>query len=169
MKYADLAKLVTIQKTDKEGSPLQNAFTILALGGVGYFIWSKIKSELKSSAQKKANDELYQKEQDPKINLSYKPSQFKAWADKLEDAFNPDFFAGTDEEAIYSIMRYLKTNNDWLELNRAYGVRNWYDNYIPFDQGRDLNLVSTLQKELDTEEKNKVNQILKNRNIKYRI
>jgi hypothetical protein len=169
MTTADITKLLTFQKNDKEGSLLQNAFGLAIIVGGGYFLYRQIRSELKTNAQKKANEKLYTEEQNPKIKLTYKPSQFKTFADKLEDAFNPDFFAGTDEQAIYQIISYLKTNNDWLELNKAYGLRNWYDNYIPFDQGRDLNLVSTLQKELETSEKNKVNTILKSKNITYRI
>lgn len=164
-----LANLLAIKKGDKEGTPIQNAFALLILVGGGYLLFSKIKNELKDAAQKKKNDELYKDEQDPKQKLSYKRSQFNAWADKLEDAILGTTFNNTDEEAIYQVLRNLKTNNDWLELNRAYGIRKWYNSNIPFHWGEDKNLVSALQADLDTEEKNKVNKILSIRNITYRI
>ena len=169
MNPAALANLLTIKKSDKEGTPIQNAFALLILVGGGYLLYSKIKKELKDAAQKKKNDELYKDEQDPKVKLSYKRSQFEAWADKLEDAILGTTFNNTDEDEIYRVLRFLKTNNDWLELQRAYGIRKWYDSNIPFHWGTDKNLVSALQADLDSEEKNKVNAILKARNISYSI
>jgi hypothetical protein len=169
MNPAALANLLTIKKGDKEGTPIQNAFALIILVGGGYLLFSKIKKELKDAAQKKKNDELYKDEQDPKIKLSYKRSQFEAWADKLEDAILGTTFNNTDEEEIYRVLRFLKTNNDWLELNRAFGIRKWYNSQIPFHFGTDKNLVSSLQADLDSDEKQKVNKILEIRNIKYRI
>jgi hypothetical protein len=64
------------------------------------------------------------------------------------------FFDFTDEEAIYSIMRKLKTNNDWLELMKAYGKRKYYDpTSATYIFGKDINLITALQLELDTKEK----------------
>ena len=165
-----LGKLLTTTKgVPKIGKPLQNVLAFVLLAGGAYYIYNKIKTELKTAAQKKKNDELYKDELDPKIKLSYKRSQYEAWADKLEDAIAGTLTNPTDEEEIYRVMRMLKTDNDWIELNRAFALRKWYDEYIPFHGGIDLNLVKQLQKDLDSKEKNKINEILKIRNIKYRI
>jgi hypothetical protein len=76
----------------------------------------------------------------------------------------------TDEEAIFSIMRQLKTNNDWLELMKAYGLRTYYDpTSLTYITGKKINLLTALQLELDTKEKSKVNTILKNKGIRYRV
>jgi hypothetical protein len=64
----------------------------------------------------------------------------------------------------------LKTNNDWLELMKAYGKRTYYDpTSASYIFGKDINLLTALQLELSTAEKNKANTILKNNGIKYRI
>ena len=91
-------------------------------------------------------------------------------ADKIEDAFNMQWFDGTDEEAIYTVMRQLKNNNDWIELNKAYGDRTYYDpTSFTYIFGKPINMVKGLQLELDSNEKKKVNTILGLRGITYRI
>jgi len=129
----------------------------------------QIKSELKAKFQEKKNEKLFEEEKNPKIKLTYKPSQYITWADKLEDAILGTTFNNTDEDAIYKIMYYLKSNNDWLELNKAYGIRKWYNSNIPFHQGTNKNLLAALQADLDTDEKSKVNKILKSNGITYSI
>jgi hypothetical protein len=88
----------------------------------------------------------------------------------MEDSFNSNYFDQTDEAAIYSIMRKLKNNTDWLELNKAYGMRSYYDPFnLTYITGKEINLVKALQMELDTKEKNQVNYILKSKGITYRV
>jgi len=164
-----LLNALAIKKNDKEGSPTQNAFALLLLVGGGYLLYRQIKSELKAKFQEKKNEKLFEEEKNPKIKLTYKPSQYITWADKLEDAILGTTFNNTDEDAIYKVMYYLKSNNDWLELNKAYGIRKWYNSNIPFHQGTNKNLLAALQADLDTDEKSKVNKILKNNGITYSI
>jgi len=164
-----LLNALAIKKNDKEGSLTQNAFALLLLVGGGYLLYRQIKSELKAKFQEKKNEKLFEEEKNPKIKLTYKPSQYITWADKLEDAILGTTFNNTDEDAIYKVMYYLKSNNDWLELNKAYGIRKWYNSNIPFHQGTNKNLLAALQADLDTDEKSKVNKILKNNGITYSI
>lgn len=164
-----LLNALAIKKNDKEGSPTQNAFALLLLVGGGYLLYRQIKSELKAKFQEKKNEKLFEEEKNPKIKLTYKPSQYVTWADKLEDAILGTTFNNTDEDAIYKVMYYLKSNNDWLELNKAYGIRKWYNSNIPFHQGTNKNLLAALQADLDTDEKSKVNKILKSNGITYSI
>ena len=164
-----LLNALAIKKNDKEGSPTQNAFALLLLVGGGYLFYRQIKSELKAKFQEKKNEKLFEEEKNPKIKLTYKPSQYVTWADKLEDAILGTTFNNTDEDAIYKVMYYLKSNNDWLELNKAYGIRKWYNSNIPFHQGTNKNLLAALQADLDTDEKSKVNKILKSNGITYSI
>lgn len=156
------------QRNPNEKKPIKTAIAIGIGGLFGYGIYKLVGKELKEAIQKSKNKKLYENEKEPNVALSYPPSQFISWADKIEDAFNVNWLDFTDEDAIYSIMRKLKTNNDWLELNKAYGLRLYYS--IPdYPFGKDLNMVKTLQAELDTKEKNKVNSILKSKKIKYTI
>jgi len=164
-----LLNALAIKKNDKEGSPTQNAFALLLLVGGGYLLYRQIKSELKAKFQEKKNEKLFEEEKNPKIKLTYKPSQYITWADKLEDALLGTTFNNTDEDAIYKVMYFLKSNNDWLELNKAYGIRKWYNSNIPFHQGTNKNLLAALQADLDTDEKNKVNKILRSNGITYSI
>jgi len=113
----------------------------------------------------------YNKELD-KSKESYPKTQYKNFADAIEKAFNPYGFGyGTDEEAIYSVMRKLKTNNDWLLLNKAFGVREYIDySFNPFGNTYNFNMVEMINYEDEgSEMRNKINSILKSKNIKYRM
>jgi hypothetical protein len=154
----------------KEKRPIKTAIAIGIGALTALVLYKVVGKEIKAAIQKRKNTKLFEKEKEPNVKLTYKPSQYITWADKIEDAFNVNFFDFTDEEAIYSIMRKLKTNNDWLELMKAYGKRKYYDpTSATYIFGKDINLITSLQLELDTKEKNRVNLILKNNGIKYRI
>lgn len=154
----------------KEKRPIKTAIAIGIGAAIALGLYKIVGKELKEAIQKRKNKKLFESEQDPKVVLTYKPSQYITWADKIEDAFNVSWLDFTDEDAIYSIMRKLKTNNDWLELMKAYGKRKYYDpTSATYVFGKDINLLTALQLELDTTEKNKVNAILKSNGIKYRI
>jgi len=157
-------------KDPKEKRPIKTVIAIGIGAGVAYGMYKIIQKELAEAIKKKKNKKMFDEEIDPKIKASYKPTQFVTWADKLEDSFNSNFLDQTDEASIYSIMRKLKNNTDWLELNKAYGLRSYYDPFsLTYITGKEINLVKALQIELDTKEKNQVNYILKSKGITYRI
>jgi hypothetical protein len=113
----------------------------------------------------------YNKELD-KSKESYPKTQYKNFADTIEKAFSPYGYGyGTDEEAIYSVMRKLKTNNDWLLLNKAFGVREYIDySFNPFGTTYNYNMVEMINYEDEgSEMRNKINAILKSKNLKYRM
>jgi hypothetical protein len=157
-------------KDPKEKRPIKTVIAIGIGAGVAYGMYKIVGKELAEAIKKKKNTKLFDEEIDPKINASYKPSQFITWADKLEDSFNSNWLDQTDEAAIYGIMRKLKNNTDWLELNKAYGLRSYYDPFnLTYITGKDINLIKALQMELDSKEKKQVNYILKSKGITYRI
>jgi hypothetical protein len=154
----------------KEKRPIKTAIAIGIGAVVAVGVYKVVSKELKDAIQKQKNRKLFEKEQEPKVKLTYKPSQYITWADKMQDAFQMNWLNATDEEAIYSILRNLKNNNDWLELMKSYGKRTYYDpTSFTYILGKDINLLTALQLELSTGEKNKSNTILKNNGIKYRI
>ena len=156
-------------KTPNERTPIKNVLAIGIGAGIAYGLYKILGKDIRGAINDKKNKELFEKEKSGDKKLSYKPSQFITWADKLEDAF--ENFWGTDEDAIYSVLRKLKTNNDWLELNKAFGNRNYLDLYDEefWPPGKKVNLLRWLQLELDTAEKKKCNEILKSKGITYRI
>jgi len=157
-------------KDPREKRPIKTVIAIGIGAGIAYGMYKLIGKELAEAIKKKKNKKFFDEEIDENIKASYKPSQFITWADKIEDSTNVQWLDFTDEEAIYSIMRKLKNNTDWLELNKAYGLRTYYDLLNPtYITGKEVNLIKTLQLELDTTEKNKVNAILKSKGITYRI
>ena len=154
----------------KEKRPIKTAIAIGIGAVVALGVYKVISKELKDAIQKKKNKKMFESEKDPKVQLTYKPTQYITWADKMQDAFQMNWLNATDEEAIFSILRKLKSNNDWLELMKSYGRRTYYDpTSATYIFGKDINLLTALQLELDTTEKKKANTILKNNNIRYRI
>ena len=105
---------------------------------------------------------------------NYPPSQYRDWANAIQDAFNPYGWTGafTDEEAIYSIMRRLKNNDDWLLLKQEYAVRPYTD-YMEDVFGRvveNLNMTQAILKEDEGGEMQKrINNILAVNKLTYRI
>lgn len=157
-------------KDPKQKQPIKTAVALGIGAGVSVLLYKVLQKDIRGAIQKSKNQKLFEKEKDPKVNLTYKPSQYITWADKMEDSFSDYYLDFTNEEQIYKIMRMLKNNNDWLELNKAYGLRTYYDVLSPeYFFGKKANLLTTLQLELDSKEKEKVNSILKSKGIKYRI
>ena len=144
---------------------------VVGLGvGFAYVVSRYVRKNIDAIIKKRQEGREYSKEQTGK--LSFPPTQYKAWADGIQGAYDPygTFGAGTDEDTIYNIMRKLKTNDDWLQLQKDYGVRDYTDyTYNPFGTTTKVNLVESLNQELSGSEKNKVNEILKSKNITYRI
>jgi len=108
----------------------------------------------------------FSKEQTKK--LSYPKTQYKSWADTLTEAwYEYPFGLGTVEETVYAIIRKLKNNSDWLELQKAYGIRPYYYGGFKYD---DFNLVEAITFEDESGEmRKKINSILKSKGITYSI
>lgn len=79
-------------------------------------------------------------------NLTYEEYEYKQWADSLFRAFNG---WGTDEDAVYRILNYLVTIDDWLKLIVKYGT-----------DADKMKLPERLVYELSSSEQQKVNNIL---------
>lgn len=118
---------------------LKGAFGLVALIALLILLKKIIKLVQGGGTQKYENDLNSN-------NLSFSEYQYQQWADSLFIAFNG---WGTDEEATYRILNYLKTIDDWLKLIVVYGK----------DQD-DMRLPERLIYELNKREQDKVNQIL---------
>lgn len=105
---------------------------------------------------KKSTQNTYIKNIEDNINrnnLSYSPETYDGLADRIEEAIKG---AGTDEEAVFSVINQMKTKDDWLKLLLSFGVRD----YGTF--GKNLKgLVTWLQGDLDQDEFIKIQEKLK--------
>ena len=146
---------------------------IAVVGGIGYAVYKL--SQLKQTDDEKSDkDEAnYQKneleKEIKKKPLSYPLSQYKTFANIIEEACNEE---GTDEEAIYSTFRKLKSNSDYLALQIAWGnptrfvTPSWY---IFYTTGKNFSIPQLLRNDMSNSEISKVNKILSNNGIKYRV
>jgi hypothetical protein len=146
---------------------LKPALVVMGLTVGGFVAYRLIKRGGALGRQIKEGRE-FEKEKDPSKKLSYPPTQYKSWGDTLEEAwYEYPFGLGTVEETVYNIMRKLKNNNDWLELQKAYGVRQYYSG--GFAAGNKT-LVEAIAVEDDGGEmRKKINEIFKSKGITYRI
>ena len=150
---------------------IQKALIVGGVVVIAYLFSKKIGKFLNKNIKDVRENLDYSKELD-KTKESYPKTQYNNFADTIEKAFNPYGAGyGTDEETIYSVMRKLKTNNDWLLLNKAFGVREYIDySYNPFGTTYNMNMVEMINFEDEgAEMRNKINAILKSKNIKYRM
>ena len=98
------------------------------------------------------------------IKPTYYASQYVHFADKLYNAMitsNP--FDGTDEDAIYSVMRLMKNDVDINMLVKSFGTRR-----MEFSL-KGGGLAAFLQDDLDKKEMAIVNKILSDNNINYKF
>lgn len=98
------------------------------------------------------------------IKPSYSDSQYAAWANALQIAFDG---YGTDEVAIENIILMMKKDIDVLKLIEAYGVREIKGGWLMPNFTGDL--ASTLASELDSNEIRDMNQNLRNNGIQFQF
>lgn len=164
-----------IQKGFSELPPWAKGVISVGLLAGGAFIVYKLVQNFgvrgRQEIQENINikDEL--KEELTKNTLSYKSSQYDSMANVLETAMEN---AGTDEETIFSIFRMLKNNADYLMLQKTFGKRKYSGELFgvltsAIDPTRGNTLQQWLRFELSSSEIQKINDILKNRKITYRI
>jgi hypothetical protein len=149
---------------------------VAAVGGVIYLILKlqKAGSIIKSPEEKVDKEEAKQQQEELEREIKKKPltyplSQYKTFANVIEEACNEE---GTDEEAIYTTFRKLKSNADYLALQKAWGNPTRFvtpDFYLFYTTGKRFTIPQLLRNDMSDSEIRKVNQILANNNIKYRI
>ena len=113
-----------------------------------------------------ASNELDRLNQSPATRQKMSPYQAEQTSNAMFTAMDG---YGTNEDAIYVAFRQMKNNADFLAVTKAFGTR-----VVDAGQGswvKDMKgtLTQCLQDELDSDERKKVNEILKARNIRFRI
>lgn len=152
---------------------LKPIVTVGVLGLAGFITYELIKGKKNREAKKKEKGEIKQWEKEQGKNLTFPKSQYQNFADKIKQAFDPYGFSGygTDETSIYRVFNQLKTNDDFLELQKAFGVRKYIDySDTIFGDELNLNMVESILKEDEGGEMQAyINSQLKKKGIKYRL
>jgi hypothetical protein len=126
---------------------------IILLIAIVYFVARKAIKAIKSDKDIKELDE------EIKANaLSYPLNQYLSMADTLDSSFT---YITTDEDTIYSVFKKMNTLSDVLQLNKAFGLREFYGFW------GEMSLAAYLQRGLSLNEKEEVNKILKTNNVNF--
>ncbi len=88
------------------------------------------------------------------MKATYSKSQYNTFADQLEAAMRG---WGTDEETIWMVLRKIKNDIDFINLDQAYGLRE--------SDGRMWDLATWMRGDLSTNEIKKANSILSNNGV----
>jgi hypothetical protein len=143
---------------------------VIAVGvvvGGGYLLYKYVLKPKSGTevGQSEVEEEIITAQEQKK--LSYPKSAYYSMADAIETAVNG---IGTDEQLIYTTFRKLKNDADFLMLKKAFGIRNYNGDYLPYILTRaKWGLEATLQNEMSSTELGYVNAILKKAKIKYRV
>ena len=159
-------------KFAKEGflglPPWAKGVVAVAVLGVTIYAVYKISKKLggdEEQDKKEGADVLSELEKAAKKKpATYPASQYKTFANIIETA---GFDIGTDEDAIYSTFRKLKSNTDYLMLLIAWGKPN--RTVYEWGVGREMTLPQYIRWEMDDSEVKKVNDILQSKGITYRV
>ena len=138
----------------------------IALGGVyvAYKIYQKFSADAQRQRQQTKDVEKELSDSVKVKPLTYPKSQYAGFADSIQTA---GFDVGTDEAAIYSVFNKLKNDSDYLALIGAWGkptrtITDWGMDYK-------MTLPQFLRWEMSDSEVKKINGILANKKIKYRV
>jgi len=120
-------------------------------------------TEKEQADKQDKEDEQQTKEDLNEDNLTYTNSQYKDFANTIYIALEDSI--GEDEEAIYTVFKRLKNNDDYYKLKLTYGKR--LHGLYGFRES--YNLVSAIRRLLNDEECRQINYIMSNRGLTTRI
>jgi hypothetical protein len=104
--------------------------------------------------------------QNPVTRATITKAQAASFASSIHAALDG---YGTDENAIFSIFRYLKNNADFAEVANAYGTREVSSGRFNPEPNFKGSMSAALTNELSSSEKAKINKILASKKITYRV
>ena len=148
---------------------------ILAVGGaaVVFFVIRGILKKVKEQSETKENRQtVIQQNQEKKdlenqgMKLTYPKSQYKAWADALENEFSGCDPFNKSRHLIFEITDKIKNDLDFLELQTAFNIRK-YDQCGWGAGDITANLPKAINDELNAAEIEVANNRLKSKGIKY--
>ena len=103
---------------------------------------------------------------DPKRKATLSAASLSSKANKIFSAMDG---YGTDEEAIISVFRSLKTDGDFIGLQKAFGIRTIDSGYLNPAPNFKGTLTAAITDEVSNYYKQRINKILTDKKIKYRV
>lgn len=105
-------------------------------------------------------------------NLSYGNSWYDAKAVTLANALDASFgnnggWLGCDQQTVYEVMKEMKTRDDVIKLEEAFGTRELNASWLK--KKKPMLLREAVQNLMTTSEHKKVNKILKENGIDYSL
>ena len=131
----------------------------VAIGGI--WLISNIRRQKRLAEERAKYNEMPHTPEEEKKRLS--PSEIRSITKNLVTAMDG---AGTYEQVIYDNLRKLNNNFDYQALLKDFGVKTISTGYLMTEKG---NLPTLLRSELDTDEIEIVNAILKSKKIEARV
>jgi len=144
---------------------------IIVLGTLGLIAGSffGVKKIIKKRKEQKAEKDYIAQIKDEQTafeqsgeKLSYPPSNYKQFADQIQEAMQ---YTGTYFGVIYGIMKLMKNNLDVIQLVKAFGTRPVYFWGFTYN----FTLPEALRDELSDSDIAKINNLFKAKKIKYRF
>lgn len=151
----------------------KGVIAVALVGGIAYGVYA-ISKALRDRAENK-EDKEEQKDwtseeeninKDPKRKATLSSAQFRSMANKIYSAMDG---YGTDEEAIVAVFRSLKTDGDFVGLQKAFGIRTIDSGYLNPAPNFKGTLTAAITDELSNYYKQRINKILADKKIKYRV
>jgi hypothetical protein len=157
------------QRVSQNPSSLKEAFLArpllwLAVTGIGaYAVYRIVKSISKGAGGGAGGQKQDVKQFEKQMTATYPDGSYFGFADAIYAARHGNNLGGTDEDAIWDVFRKMKNDLDIAKLIKAFGSKRLSFSF------QSAGLGGYLSDEMDTEEINKINQILAGNNIKYRF
>ena len=144
---------------------------IIVLGSIGLVAGTffGVRNIIKRRKEQKAEKDYIAQIKDEQASfqqsgekLSYPPSNYKQFADQLEQAMQ---YTGTYFNVIFDVMKQMKNNLDVIQLVKAFGTREIYFWGFTYK----FTLPEALRDELDPSDVAKINALFKSKKIQYRF
>ena len=146
---------------------------VALIGGIAYGVYAitkAIKNREENKEDKEEQKDWTSEEEkinkDPKRKATLSPAALSSKANKIFSAMDG---YGTDAEAIVSVFRSLKTDGDFVGLQKAFGIRTIDSGYLNPAPNFRGTLTAAITDELSNYYKQRINKILTDKKIKYRV
>jgi hypothetical protein len=142
----------------------QKIFLVVTTIVVLFVLWNKFKGQIKAAGKTISNTSEVGALNNNGIKASYPREKYKTFAKYLFNAIDP---WNTDEQTVFGLFGYLKNDVDFIELDKAFGVKTPTDNY--FGLVADKNMRDFIKASMSVDEIKQLNQVIKNNGMTKRI
>jgi len=147
--------------------PMAKGIVVIGTGLVAYFTLNKLlKRPDPATGEPNAAGDALNVLANQGIYPTYSDAQFEGFSNAIVSAI---WDCGTDENAIFNVMRAMNNNADVYRLIQVYGIREYKGCFEGFFSLVSRSLNAALSSELSSGEKSEVNNILRSKGITYQF